>query len=324
VDLVSNPRVLIIGEVGDWSADTVVSAVESSGSRAFRLTTHDFPQRMTIAATYRDGPAGVISTADGDLQLDKVTAVYYRRPRTFDLHAGMSGPEERFARAQARIGMGGVLASLPARWMNHPSALADCEYKPMQLAVARQAGLSVPATLVTNHAKRVGMFAMEVGELVVKPLGESSVAEADGLSVAYCRRLTAADYDDLAGVETTAHLFQQWIEPRHAVRLTVVGTRLFPVAIHPGSSAGVVDWRSDYDNLAYEIIGCPERVAAGVRRFMVEFKLSFGAFDFIVHDPSGKWYFLECNAGGQWGWLAEECDLPIAEAIAAYLTGGPK
>lgn len=31
---------------------------------------------------------------------------------------------------------------------------------------------------------------------------------------------------------------------------------------------------------------------------------------------------LECNASGQWGWLAEECDLPIASAVADELTRG--
>jgi hypothetical protein len=28
---------------------------------------------------------------------------------------------------------------------------------------------------------------------------------------------------------------------------------------------------------------------------------------------------LEANASGMWGWLAEECGLPIAEAIAEEL-----
>jgi hypothetical protein len=34
--------------------------------------------------------------------------------------------------------------------------------------------------------------------------------------------------------------------------------------------------------------------------------------------PVGK---LECNAAGQWGWLAQECGLPVAGAIADELIG---
>jgi hypothetical protein len=67
---------------------------------------------------------------------------------------------------------------------------------------------------------------------------------------------------------------------------------------------------------------CPRHVAVGVQRFLAEFGLTFGAFDFIVHAGTGEWYLLECNAAGQWGWLAEECDLPIAQAIAEELMAG--
>lgn len=235
------PFVLIIGERGDWSADTVAAAVDDAGGRAFRLTTYDFPQRMVIRAVLRQQWGGTLATAEGELPLDQVTGVFYRRPRMFDLPTGLSGPEERFARAQARVGLGGVLASLPARFVNHPSALADAEYKPRQLAIGAAVGLRSPATLITNDPQEVREFAVQVGELVVKPLAEPSITEATGLTVTYTRRMTSNDYHDLAGVECTAHLFQQWIQPQFAVRLTAVGERLFPVAIHPGSSAAIVD-----------------------------------------------------------------------------------
>lgn len=318
----SKPLVLVIGETGDWSVAAVAAAVEAAGGRVFTLTTQDFPQRMSLRASLREQWDGWIITSSGDLRLSEVHGVYYRRPRTFDLPAGLSGPEQRFARAQARIGLGGILASIPARWMNRPAALADCEYKPRQLAVAAAVRLHVPATLITNDAEAVREFAGSVGDVVVKPLAEPAVAEAGALSVAYTRLLSADDNRDLAGVEATAHLFQEWIEPRCAVRLTVVGHRLFPVGIYAGSAAARVDWRADYESLSYETIECPPHVADGVRRFLAEFGLTYGAFDFVVQAGTGRWYLLECNAAGQWGWLAEECDLPIANAIAEELMSG--
>lgn len=191
--------VLVIGEIGDWSADTVADTVTKAGGRVFRLTTYDFPQRMQLAATFDGRWSGTITTSESRLCLDTVTGVYYRRPRTFDLPAAMSGPELRFARAQARVGLGGILASLPARWINHPSVLADAEYKPRQLAAAAEAGLRTPATLITNDPQAVRSFADNVGHLVVKPLAEASVAEAGALSVAYTRQMTTDDYRDLSG-----------------------------------------------------------------------------------------------------------------------------
>jgi hypothetical protein len=155
-------------------------------------------------------------TVDGQtVRLTEVTAVYYRKPRDFELAPGLSGPERRFSHAQARVGLGGVLASLPVRWLSHPSALADAEYKPRQLTLLRQAGLFTPPTLVTNDPAAVRAFAAAQGDLVVKPLAEPIVWEGG---------------------------------------------------------------------------------------------------------PDGAWVVLEANGSGMWGWLAEECELPIAEAIAEELT----
>lgn len=43
----------------------------------------------------------------------------------------MTREERQFAAAEARIGFGGVLTSLPCFWLNHPSRIADAEYKPL-------------------------------------------------------------------------------------------------------------------------------------------------------------------------------------------------
>ncbi len=255
---------------------------------------------------------------DDRLDLADVSAVYYRRPADFVLPAGLSEPELRFARAQARVGVGGVLASLPARWINHPSALADAEYKPRQLAAAAAVGLSVPPTLVTNEPGAVQNFASRVGDLVVKPLADPIVEENGTYTAVWTRRLDPGDLDNLDGVEHTAHLFQQWVPKAYEVRMTIVGRHCFPVAIHAGTPEAHIDWRRDYDALTYRAAECPHPVAAAADRFLTVFGLIYGAFDFVV-DHAGRWWFLECNGAGQWGWLAEECSLPIAAAIADEL-----
>ncbi|MGH3621257.1 MAG: hypothetical protein ACRDQ5_05620 [Sciscionella sp.] len=74
---------------------------------------------------------------------------------------------------------------LPARWISHPSALADAEYKPRQLALLRHAGLATPPTLITNEPAAVREFAAAYGDLVVKPLAEPIVWEDGGESAVY-------------------------------------------------------------------------------------------------------------------------------------------
>lgn len=318
----NDAKVLIVSATNDWSAQQVAEQLANRGADHCWLDPSDFPKSVQISATLNHGWRGCLVTPGGSVRWEEITAVYYRRPRDFRMPADMSEPERRFARAQARVGLGGILASLPVRWINHPAALADHEYKPAQLRLAESVGMTMPATLVTNDAEKVRRFAADIGEIIVKPLAEPLVPESGSASVVWTRRVTTSDLHDLAGVELTAHLFQQWLAPKaFEVRITVVGHRLFCVAIYAGSDAALIDWRSDYGALSYKIIECPAWLRDAIRAYMAAARLSYAAFDFVVTEGAADYYFLECNSAGQWGWLAEECGLPIAESIAAELIG---
>jgi glutathione synthase/RimK-type ligase-like ATP-grasp enzyme len=208
-----------------------------------------------------------------------------------------------------------------AVWVNYPSREADA-LKPRQLDVARRCGLLVPETIVTNRADSVRSFAKDIGRpLATKNLSAAAIAESGGLNVAFTRRLEHSDLDDLRGVGTTAHLFQEFIEPKaFEARVTLVGEKMFAAGIHAGSDASRVDFRSDYANLAYSVIEPPGHVIAGMLAFMREFGLVFGCFDFAVAD--GAWIMFECNPFGAYGWLEDELEFPITAALADLLADG--
>lgn len=203
--------------------------------------------------------------------------------------------------AEARGGFGGVLASLDARWVNHPFRVADAEFKPVQLTTARECGFSVPATVITNDGRSAHSFA-ETGrpQVVYKPLGggfHRDTSNEDNLSLIYTTPVTAGSFDD-AEIAATSHAFQTFIDKTHDVRVTVAGPRAFGVAIHSASQTGHVDWRSDYDSLRYVETPVPQAVKDGIDLYLRRFGLLYGAFDFSV-DRNGDWWFLECNPNGQ-------------------------
>ena len=67
--------------------------------------------------------------------------------------------------------------------------------------------------------------------------------------------------------------------------------------------------------------GTPAEVREELRRYMDTFGLTYGAADFVI-SPDGTWTFLEVDPNGEWGRLADDCDLPIGESIAALLKEG--
>ncbi|MBH5336060.1 ATP-grasp ribosomal peptide maturase [Streptomyces pactum] len=317
--------ILVIAARDDWPTDRVVAVLAQRGARVFRMDACEFPQALTLAGRIdaRRGWSGGITNAHHAIDLSEVTAVYYRRPTPFQLPEGMSDPERRFAAAQARSGLGGIITALDCRWVSEPAAMSRAEYKPLQLAAAREAGLTIPPTLITNQPDAVRAFAGDIaGPLICKPVASPVLIEDDEMKVVYTRRLTEHDLDDLRGIETTAHLFQAWVDKAYEVRLTVAGDRLLAAEVRSDTPAGHTDWRSDYRSLSYRATGTPPHIADGVRSLMRRLGLRYGALDFVV-SPTGEWTFLEINPCGEWDWIQAETGLPIADAIADELQGVP-
>jgi glutathione synthase/RimK-type ligase-like ATP-grasp enzyme len=156
------------------------------------------------------------------------------------------------------------------------------------------------------------------GPVVYKGLGGGVLGPGGTRRFLPVTLVSADEIDD--GVTGTAHLFQERVPKAFEVRLTVIGDRMFPVAIHAGSEAARLDWRSDYPSLTYEPVDIPPTVAKGVRRLMDELRLYFGALDFAV-TPEGRWVLFEVNPNGQWHWLAVRAGVPLVEAMADALQG---
>jgi len=315
--------VLVLSEDCDPTVDAVVDELGRRDVPVFRCDTAWFPLRMSLDAELFDGRwSGWLHTEHRDVALPGLRSVWYRRPTAFVLPEDLSGPEHRHAMWEAKFGVGGVLADLPVLWVNHPSREADSSYKPVQLATASRCGFTVPSTLVTNRPEVVRRFAAKHGRVVVKSLGYSSVFEDSVGKALYTHVLSADDLADLAGVQTTAHLLQRFVADKaFEARVTVVGGCVLAAAVHAGSDASHVDWRSDFAAVTLTVVDVPDSVAAGMHQFMRAFGLWFGAFDFVV-DTADVWWFLEINSAGQYGFVEDATGLPITAAVADLLEKG--
>lgn len=312
--------VLILAGEFDVSADQMVLALVNRRVPVCRLDTMWFPSQVSIDACLRQGRwLGRLRTPGRVIDLEELRSVWYRSPTTFQFPPELSAAERHHAFLEAKYGLGGVLSSLPVLWVNHPARAAAAP-KPVQLATAARCGLSVPETLITNEPDAVRHFAA-CGATVTKMLGANHIGEDGARKITFTRLLSSDDLDDLRGIDITAHQFQRWAPKQYDARVIVIGDRLFAFAIHAGSAASYVDFRADYDALSYEPIELPADVSMGVSRFLAMLGLAYGALDFVV-SPEGLYTFLECNAGGQFGWLEARTGVPLTDALADLLAAG--
>ena len=315
--------VLVLAQDFDRTADHVVRELTVGGVPVLRVDLSWFPQRLSIDAELREGRwTGRLCTPHRQVALEDIRSIWHRSPAAFDLPVGMSTPERVHAHREGKIGLGGVLASLPVLWANHPGRSADAVYKPLQLAVAAGCGLRVPRTLISNSAAAAHRFADQSATgAVIKMLGAGTIHEDHSRKVSFTHRLTGGDLDDLAGFDVTCHQMQDWVPKSREARVVVIGETLFTVGIHAGSAASHVDWRSDHSAVDYERLEPPGEVTAGIGRLMVRLGLVYGALDFVI-GPDGSWTFLEINPGGQFGWLQLHTGLPMTATLAGLLAAG--
>ncbi|WP_449477764.1 ATP-grasp ribosomal peptide maturase [Streptomyces abikoensis] len=310
---------LVCTQDEDATADLVIAELNQRRVPVIRFDpAQDFPASAVLSA--RTGPGGWdgrLTVGQRAADLSAVRALYHRRPSAY----ATEGREQatRFAAQENRRGLGGVLSALPGcLYVSHPQAIARAEYKPAQLDTATRVGLMVPATLITNDPVAAKAFCAEQ-PTIYKPL-HAGAYEVDGEPAGIWAAPVGPDEIDGA-VGHSAHLFQAHVPKVADVRAVVVGDRVFSARIT--APPGVVDWRAEYQSLAYEPVTCPDGIQQALVQFLADFGLQFGAFDFAVTADDG-WWFLECNPNGQWAWLEAAAGLPITHAIANLLTDGTR
>lgn len=310
--------VLVMSCPEDATAEMVVEQLRPYPVRVISFDTADFPMDAELVAFPGSSRRGTLRTAQGTVDLDDVVGVLYRRPAQFRLPGSMVDEYRIFARVEARHGLGGVLTSIEARWVNHPSAIGDGNFKPRQLQAAAAVGMTVPRTMITNSPEVARKFACEIGQPVIYKVFEPPILPDQ--RVIFTSVVDPNDLDDPA-IRLTAHMFQEQVPKEFDARVTVIADKCFGVAIHASSEAAKVDFRADYDAVSYTPLTLPAELPGQLRAYLDGFGLAFGAFDFAV-TAMGKYYFLECNPNGQWSWLQDETGLPMAEAFAEYLAEG--
>ncbi len=307
----------------DATARAVVAELKRHPVETVLLDIGEFPTRLSLAAasTSSGAWAGRLHGGGVEVDLSRVRSVYYRRPTRFTIPEGVSGSDAVLAEYEARLGLGGVLASLDCLWLCHPHAVARAEYKPLQLKALRKAGLAVPRTMITNNHEAAIAWAEEIGGPIVCKQLSPVVLEQDGqIRITYTTPVTLADVDPVA-LAVTAHCLQEQITDKlFEARVTMVGHDAYGVAIHADSEAAALDWRRDYENLRYEPFNPPEPMAAAMRTYLDAMNLRYGCFDLVA--TSQGFLVYECNPAGQYLWLEHATGVPISAGIAALLATG--
>ncbi len=230
------------------------------------------------------------------LRQDVFTAMDDPRPAVAERAAGW------FAALQ-----GWLLAHPEVRTLN-ADITATAFNKPAALLAARQAGLRVPPTWVSNDVPRLRQR-MAASPSIAKPVAGGGLCQTLEEAV---QALQSVD----ACVEIKHSAMPALIQPRLAapeMRLFVVGPHHFAFDVASPS----LDYRAQQD-ASVTLRELPAEIEP-LRQLMQRFRMDFGAADFKLDADTGQWVFLELNTSpmfAHFNWVSEGA---LCRAMVAHL-----
>lgn len=320
-------KVLIITHTKDnTSVDKVIDFINASGGEAIRFNVDRYPMEYSLTTAFTNNTWQVILTHGAEkYHLNDVSAVWYRR--SFNLGSGLKDvlPKEYLGPTMREVQytLFGMLEGLPCFQIARYSEYRRLDSKEEQLRTAVKHGLRIPATCISNSPEQVKVFVEQQRPVVGKMQSSFAVYKGEQEHVVFTNEITDAHLQELGSLQYCPMTFQQKLEKKLELRVTIVGKAVFAFSIDSQKMANSkVDWRKEgaamvEDWKPYEL---PQEIQSKLLAFMSEYKLNYGAMDIIV-TPDNEYYFLEVNAAGEYFWLDVLCNYEISKQIAAVLLG---
>ena len=308
---------LVVTNRDDLTADGVILEMRRRQAEYLRFNSEDYPSSIGLRWT-ADGD-GALTIGGREFNESDVDTIWYRRPVPPVLPDGPDDDLREWASREAQEALDGLWRTFPVRWVNHPDADARADCKQDQLRTALRLGFSVPPTLVTNNPVTAREFVAAHSAVVCKPLFDGLVTRAGREELFWTTSLDPGAMRALDELGPEPYLLQAEVVKEVDVRVTVMGERVFAVAIR-GPDDAPVDWRrTPLDRLRHEPVVLPEHICELCVTLVRHYDLRFGAIDLALTDRGYE--FFELNPNGQWAWLEDETGLPLRAAMVDLLLG---
>jgi glutathione synthase/RimK-type ligase-like ATP-grasp enzyme len=314
--------VLIVSTIADVATDEVAAKLSDRGVSFLRINTENYPLSGTLSTTLTPAPEHSVVSEFDQRQFSSPVSVWYRRMRTPSRPDDMDSGVYEFCLQENRAALLGSILSASARWMSHPQAVWLAENKPYQLSLASSLGLRIPRTLISNDPVTIQETFSRFSQMIVKPVRSGHFVRDGKEYSVFTSRVLSSHLENIESARLAPSIYQELIPKKFDIRVTIVGRRLFAVAIDSQSDPdAMVDWRKTTNaKLPHYPLTLPIEIEKHLLNFMQLLGLTFGAID-MIQTPDGEFVFLEVNPSGQWLWIDDILSLGISDAVADWLAG---
>lgn len=327
-------KIIIVSYGDDGHTKCLLEEAGKNGIEAILFDAGGYPitDKEEISIDYENGISPKLRMSIGGTTVngEDVSGIWWRRPRGTKSF-GRSGMDQ-YMHLEGEV----VIRSLKEfllhiNWVSDPEATRMACRKPVQLAVAKEVGLQIPSTCISNSPVAVKDFMSSLGGrgMIMKPVGTSFVdlsqdqeLEDGGSKVIFTQIVDrSVVLDNLDLIKNCPVIFQEAVEKDSDVRITVVDGQVFcaEIILENCSNPKNVDWRNHDGIRVYRRHKLPKRIKDLCVQFTNAMGLRFGCIDMAYSSKSG-YTFFEINPQGQWLPSQIELDYPISAALLKSLT----
>jgi len=304
-------KILVITGQNDRHADFICQKLKQ---KHFRLNTN----LLREMSYYLNAVDGKLFINRQELA-DDIETVWFRRPFIPRLENQDNGVQE-FYQNEWTAFLDNLWTTFNCRWISPIESLTKAKNKFSQLRQAKQVGLKIPETLISNDLLKIkDFFEKTKGQVLVKSLKTQIIEENECLALIRAKKLRKQDLKNPA-LYFTPIIFQEILPRQMEIRIVAMGEKLFAFGIRPKTNKKYIDIkRHSLESLEHFPYELSKDLEIKIKALLKSYNLPFSSMDFIL-TPGGEEFFLDLNPNGQWLWLEFMTKVPLSDYFVEFLT----
>jgi glutathione synthase/RimK-type ligase-like ATP-grasp enzyme len=298
-------NILILGNAEDEHAAHIKNILENANVTVEYLDTSLFPAQLKLSWHPHDRQGCLQFPSGRRLDLQDIHSVYWRSFNGVRISKLAGSYQEDIAFRDAMSTVRSLFQACPAHWVNPWQAYQFHQEKPLQLSLARQLGIDIPATLVSNDPKLVTSFAKSYQKIIFKPVyggTHTRFVTEDHLN---WQRLNLA-------LKISPVTLQEYISGTN-IRSYVIGESVYSAEIRTEA----IDFRDD-SQAELIPIDLPKTIQTQCLAIAKAFTLEWTAIDWRKK-PTGEYIFLEANPSPMFLYFEQKTGFPITQKLVELL-----
>ncbi len=331
-NLLKNKSVLIMSENMDLHGIAVKWAIESLGFSTTWWQRSLFPIDDEISVSLNCKDIDLRNKqSEITFEPNQYLSIWNRRGGSPKISKRLHDADTNTAFSESAFLLSGVVDCITnqnegALVVNSPTIRRRADEKLLQLYLARQLGLKIPKTLISNSQKDVSKFFHENNNSIVAKSQIPAVwTQADGVrNFLFTSNVEEDHILNAESIAASPMIFQESLDIDFEVRVILFGHNIFCIKRTPiertRRQVAAVDIKCfDVRSEKYELDGV---LREKLFKYLKLLGLAYAAIDIAVC-KNGNHYFLEVNESGQFLFLESEIpDMSILDAFAKFLISG--